>query len=165
MNWPRKRQLKLINAAQCQFCVSCQRKYRSLLNTYLPIFCCWKLGWMRRPKHGYGESCRGEKSAMRAWSPAGSCRSSNILSPCLSPCQSHYPCLSPCLPLCLSPLSMSSYKSQCKSTDPHGVLMSVPISLPISSLLAFQSRFPQCLLDLVLLVATLFACFACVGIS
>ena len=28
---------------------------------------------------------------------------------------------------------MSSYKSQCKSTDPHGVLMSVPISLPISS--------------------------------
>ena len=131
--WPRKRQLKLINATQCQFCVSCQLKYRSLPNTYLPIFCCWKLGWMRRPKHGYGESCRGEKSAMRAWSPAGSCRSSNILSPCLSPCQSHYPCHSPCLPPCLSPLSMSSYKSQCKSTDPHGVLMSVPISLPISS--------------------------------
>ena len=73
---------------------------------------------------------------------------------------------------------MSLYKSQCKSTSPHGVIMSVLLLIssyqyPCHSqyphvpvpLLAFQSHFPQCLLDLVLLVGTPFACFACVGIS
>ena len=74
------------------------------------------------------------------------------VSPYVSP---HYPCphISPSvsLQILMESLCQSPYHSQ----YPH-----VPVPL-----LAFQSHFPQCLLDLVLFVATLFACFACVGIS